>query len=378
MIRIAVDCKSLETVCGVAVYTRELLRSLIPIDGKNSYQLLLRRKDSFPMQAANLKKYRVSVPGRIAHFIWKHWRILPLDIFLDRPGVYFSPNFTLPYLRRRVKTVITVHDLAFIKMPENMTAASNAFLSYWVGYSIRAADHIISVSQSTKSDIMEMFGIDEKRISVVYSGYHEKYVPLQPGTAQTAALRAKYRLPERYILYHGTLEPRKNLPMLLKGYASAKSRLGGIKLVLSGRKGWLYEGIFDTVKELGLTDDVVFSGYIDDADVPLLYNLCEFFVFVSKYEGFGFPVLEAMACGKAVIVSDVSSLPEVVGDAGCKVPGDDWEELGRVMIKLSEDEAWKKKLEKASLDRAKAFSWENASRETLEVLERTAAGNAYR
>lgn len=367
--RISVDCKSLETVCGVAVYTRELMRHILALDQRNRYQLLLRNKGSFPMKAANLEKRRVRLPGRIAHFIWKRWRIFPMDAFLGGTEIFFSPNFTLPYLRPRVKAVITVHDLAFLKMPENMTKATNGFLGDWVGYSIRRADHIISVSESTKRDIIEFFGVEESKVSVVYSGYHERFRKSESDPAMAAAFKVKYGLPDRYILFHGTLEPRKNLPMLLKAYASAKHSLQGVKLVLSGRKGWLYEGIFQAAVELGLSGDVFFPGFIDDDDLPMLYYQCEFFAFVSKYEGFGFPVLEAMACGKAVIVSDISSLPEVVGDAGRRIQPDDWEGLARIMIELSEDGEFRARLERASLERAKMFSWDSAARKTLTILE---------
>ena len=189
---------------------------------------------------------------------------------------------------------------------------------------------------------------------------------------QGKALRARYGLPERYVLYHGTLEPRKNIPSLLKAYSIAKPRLGNVKLVISGKKGWLYESIFATVTNLGLQDDVFFPGYIENDDLPLLYNACEFFSFVSGYEGFGLPILEAMGCGKAVITSNVSSMPEVAGNAAAIVAPHDIAKLAEVMLRLHENEGYRQSLEKASLKRAAEFSWANTAKQTLAVLDEVA------
>ena len=372
MKRISVDCRSLETVCGVAVYTRELLQALIPMDAQNHYQLLLRKKSSYPDVGPNLTKRVLRLPGRLTHFFWKRWRVLPMDLFLGGTDVFFSPNFTLPHLRPRVRTVITVHDLAFLKMPEDVTDASNAFLGYWVADSIRRADRIIAVSQSTKRDIVRHFDVPADRIVVVHSACSTRFRPLPRGASAGAALRAKYGLPEKFILAHGTLEPRKNISFLLKSFAAARSKLGGTKLVISGKRGWLFESIFATVTELGLSEDVCFPGFIEDEDLPRLYNECEFFCCVSKYEGFGLPVVEAMACGKAVIVSDVSSLPEVVADAGIRIDPTDSEALSRAMVRLATNRAERETLEGASLRRAAAFAWTTAARETLAVLESVA------
>jgi len=369
MKRISVDCRSLETVCGVAVYTRELLQALIPMDAQNHYQLLLRKKSSYPDVGPNLTKRVLRLPGRLTHFFWKRWRVLPMDLFLGRTDVFFSPNFTLPHLRPRVHTVITVHDLAFLKMPEDVTDASNAFLGYWVGDSIKRADRIIADSRCTKQDIVELFGVAGDRVVVVYPGCNERFRVLAVDATAGAALRTKYGLPERFILCHGTLEPRKNIPVLLKAFASARSKLGGTKLVISGKRGWLFESIFSTVTELGLSEDVCFPGFIEEEDLPRLYNECEFFCCVSKYEGFGLPVVEAMACGKAVIVSDVSSLPEVVAEAGIRIDPTDSEALSTAMVRLATNTIEREMLEQASLRRAAAFSWTTAARETLAVLE---------
>jgi glycosyltransferase involved in cell wall biosynthesis len=368
MAKITVDCRSLKTVCGVAVYTRQLLGSMFRLDDRNRYDLMVWNRGDFPGGHANVGKNVVRLPGTISHAIWKRWRILPYDLFLGQPDIYFSPNFSLPYLRPRVKTVITVHDLAFLRMREIITPKNFEFLKYWVTYSIRRADRIISVSESTKNDIREFFGDAADKTTTILSACDSAFRPITVSATERKALSERYGLPDRYILYHGTLEPRKNLPILLKAYAMAKPRLGGTKLVMSGKKGWLYESIFTTVTELGLVDDVVFPGFIEDGDLPLLYNGCEFFTFISRYEGFGIPLLEAMACGKSVITSDVSSMPEVGAKAAMYFSPADYQGLAGGMLKLHEDAAFRKRQEDASLIRAGEFSWERTARESLAVL----------
>jgi glycosyltransferase involved in cell wall biosynthesis len=374
-LQIAVDGRSLRTIGGVSVYTKELMRSLASIESSHVFNLFIWKKRDFTDQNSKIVLHSTLIPGRLANFIWKRLPILPMDRLVKKVDIFFSPNFTLPYLSKGIKSVITVHDLAFMRMPENVTESSRSFLNYWVSRSIHAADRIISVSHNTKRDIIELFGIPEKRIDVVHCACDTRFRVLEPEWDGRERLRAKYGLPERFLLYHGTLEPRKNIPLILHAFAKAKGELGDMGLVISGKKGWLYDEIFNTVQLLGISKDVCFPGYIEDADLPGLYNACEFFVFVSKYEGFGLPLLEAMSCGKAVIISDSSSLPEIAGGAALQIADTDEEGLSRAMIALAKDSKLREAREAASLRRARDFSWEATARKTLSILESVESGS---
>jgi glycosyltransferase involved in cell wall biosynthesis len=376
-LRICVDGRSLGSVGGVSVYTRSLLEAMDRKDRVNSYKVLISLKGAAPHFLTRFRTRRLLIPGRIANAVWRRLPLFPMNIGLGACDVFFSPNFTLPLLTARTKAVLTVHDLAFMKLDGIVTSSTRRFLEHWVPYSIRRADAIIAVSESTKRDIISQFGVPEGKIRTIPCACGPEFGPLESPEGGFRRIAVKYGLPKRFILYHGTLEPRKNLPVLLRAYAKAKARLDGVHLVCSGKKGWLYEGIFNEARELGLQGNIHFPGYIEEADLPLLFNSCLFFVFVSKYEGFGLPVLEAMKCGKAVIVSNVSSLPEVTGNAGVLVEADDPAALAEVMIRLVDDTAYRLGLEKASLLRSRDFSWEAAATETITVIESIAGAGMH-
>ncbi len=212
--------------------------------------------------------------------------------------------------------------------------------------------------------------VDPRKVTVIYPGVEPHFRPVTD-MATLDAVRSRYRLPPRFILHVGTLEPRKNLPRLIEAFHQfqvSSSKFQGkkpnLKLVLAGGKGWLYEGIFETVARFGLADAVHFPGFIDDADLPVLYSLADLFVYPSMYEGFGLPPLEAMACGTPVVASAASSLPEVVGDAGLLVPPTDVEALAGVMARALTDAALRAELRERGFAQARRFDW-RASAERL-------------
>ena len=221
-------------------------------------------------------------------------------------------------------------------------------------YNARSATQIIADSQATKRDLVEILAVRPEKIHVVYLGVEERFRPLQDA-AQIAAVKAAYAIPGPYVLYVGTLQPRKNLVRLVQAFArvaqaldtgyegmtpySAADPQRRLSLVLAGGKGWWYEDIFRTVQELDLADRVIFTGYVKDDDLPALYSGAELFVLPSLYEGFGLPVLEAMACGAPVVASNVSSLPEIAGDAGLLANPTDPADLARAMIRVLMDPA---------------------------------------
>jgi glycosyltransferase involved in cell wall biosynthesis len=232
---------------------------------------------------------------------------------------------------------------------------------------LRAADVIIAVSECTRRDAVRLYGIDQAKIRVVYEGVNPRFRPLDD-REQLEALRHRYALPARFLLYVGTIEPRKNLPALFEAFKQIG--LPGVKLVIVGKKGWLYDETFARLQALGLEREVVFTGFVPDDDLPGLYTLAEAFVFPSLYEGFGLPVLEAMACGTPVITGNVSSLPEVMGDAGILVAPGDVGGLVTALKRVLTDSHLRAQMSAKGLAQARKFTWEKAAQETLAVYRR--------
>ena len=227
-------------------------------------------------------------------------------------------------------------------------------------------DEILVNSHTTKRDLVKHLKVPGKRISVTLLGKDEHF-PETNDAYRNQMVREKYGLPESYLLFTGTLEPRKNITNLLKAYAKGRAR-ESLKLVITGKKGWLYEEIFETVQKLNLDERVVFTGFVGDDDLPFIYSMAKVFIYPSLYEGFGLPVLEAMACGVPVITSNVPSLVEVVGEAAVLVNPLDVEALARSIDEVVFNQATHHRLCRASVARAQNFTWERTAQETLKVI----------
>ena len=228
-------------------------------------------------------------------------------------------------------------------------------------------DKIIAISENTKNDLINLYRIAPERIKVIYVAADEVYRPME-NPERTAHIRQKYTLPDRFILFVGVIEPRKNIVRLIKAYNQIKGKIQQ-KLIIVGKKGWLYEDVFKTVDRLSLNQDVNFLGYVPKEDLAFLYTACDLFIYPSLYEGFGLPPLEAMACGAPVISSNTSSLPEVVGDAGILVTPTSTEELSAAMYKVLTDENLRNEMKLKGLERAKLFSWKKTAQETIKIYE---------
>jgi len=232
---------------------------------------------------------------------------------------------------------------------------------------LQAADAVIAISESTRRDAIRLYGMDEEKIRVIYEGVSPRFCVASPEAI--SVVRQKHSLPESFILSVGTIEPRKNLTSLLGAYRALKNQGAEWKLVIVGKKGWLYEGFFSRLRELGLENEVIFPGFVPDEDLPAFYSAADLFVFPSLYEGFGLPVLEAMACGAPVITSNTSSLPEVAGEAALLVDPTSVEELAGGMRRVLESKELRDELRAKGPKQAAKFRWENAARETLSVYE---------
>jgi glycosyltransferase involved in cell wall biosynthesis len=269
-------------------------------------------------------------------------------------------------LLRTCPTVVTIHDLSFILYPELFRPFNRVYQQRFARWTVDHAAAIIAVSSSTRDDLVRLMGVPPGRVAVVPNGVGEEMQPLDP--ALVAAHRARHGLPDRLILFVGTLEPRKNVLTLLEAFACLCGRPGfSHHLAIVGGKGWYYGEIDGAVERLGLRERVIFAGFVPQEELPLWYNTADLFVYPSLYEGFGLPPLEAMACGTPVVVSNVSALPEVVGEAGLRVPPLDAEALAAAIEAVLGAPEQHSALRAAGLQRAATFSWRETARRTSQV-----------
>lgn len=301
--------------------------------------------------------------------LWTHVR-LSWEMLWDKPDVLFVPAHVIPLVHPKA-SVVTIHDLGHLYYPETYPKNTLRYMTWATEHNVKTARHIIADSEATKRDIVRHFSVSQDRINVVYPGvsplFHTNHPP-----AALAAVRERYGIKGPYILYVGTLHPRKNLERLLEAFVKTKRERGLEEhLVIAGRLGWLPEGILQRLEEVG--EAVTLAGYVPDSDLPLLYAGATLFVLPSLFEGFGMPVLEAMACGAPVLAADTSSLPEVVGDAGVFFDPHDVNQLAESLVWLCQHPDELDELRAKGLARAQEFTWEEAARRTLQTLESAVA-----
>lgn len=361
---------------GIGRYTRELVQALGRLDTTTTYTLLVRGDirvagsvDGFP---ANFRLRRIPIANRTFLRLWRTGVPLAGEWLAGAADVYYSPDFTLPPLRGG-RAAVTIHDLSFLRVPETADAGLRAYLSAAVPRAVTRADHVFADSAHTRQDLIDLLGVPPDRISVLLSATSPHFRRVEDAAA-LAEVRARYGLDGPFILGLGTLEPRKNLARLMEAFARLRAEGVAHHLILVGGRGWLDDPIFAHVERLGLRDSARFLGYVPDADLPALYSLADAFAFPSLYEGFGLPPLEALACGTPTVVSDTSSLPEVVGDAALLVPPTDVDALAAALRRLLDDAALGARLRVAGPSRAASFSWDTAARQLQATLLRLAQG----
>jgi glycosyltransferase involved in cell wall biosynthesis len=286
----------------------------------------------------------------------------PLVLSRIRPDLLHGMAFALP-LAWNGPAVVTIFDLSFLRYPDRLPQARRAYLAALTRISARKASRIIAISDSTREEVSRLLGIPADRIDVAYPGVNEGFARCSAEDVQ--AFRQHQGLPERFILYLGTLEPRKNLGMLVRAYARLPQR-HAVRLVLAGARGWQADPILSLIEELGLSQNVILTGYIPSETLPLWYNAAEVFVYPSVYEGFGIPALEALACGVPVIASNVTSLPEVVGKAGVLLPPADEQAWADAIAALLDDPQRRRELGALGEQRARMFTWKETARRTAE------------
>ncbi len=410
VVRIGIDVTELYIVkAGIFYHRVNLLKNILEYGGQHEFVLVdyapVRGERSLPIdirawESEGVRVVEITGPRQRKLIEWKRldffggrFTAQRIDAVLDRPWKWFISGMTRRELNatlaeldvlhvsevcqvapRAAKVIATVHDASPILFPETHTPDNRARFEKKMRYVQKHADIVIAVSEHTKRDLIRVFGIPEDRIRVVYNAVDPIYAPLSDRNEIDRVIR-KYGLPgSGYILFVGTLEPRKNLVRLIEAYGIATDACADQlpPLVLAGAKGWFYEEIFQCVERLGLQHRVIFTGFVDDGDMLALFNAATLFVYPSLYEGFGMPVLEAMACGLPVITSNTSSLPEVAGSAAVLVDPVDIDGLATTVMDLLDDPERRSALRSAGLARTAEFSWEQAAQETLSIYEEAA------
>jgi glycosyltransferase involved in cell wall biosynthesis len=301
------------------------------------------------------------------------WEQLVAPAMLARDGidVVHAPVNVSPHFTSR-PTVVTVHDLAFRLFPEQYPGLKRRYLDALTRRSVEQADQVIAVSENTRADLLRAYRVNPERVHVVPNGVDPSLRTIEDPTS-LARFRERHHLPEQFILALSTLQPRKNLITLLRAWArlDASSR---VPLVVTGAPGWKVDPIFEEVRALGIADQVRFAGYAASDELAYWYSAATLFVYPSLYEGFGLPVLEAMACGTPVVSSNASSLPEVAGDAALLVDPRDVNGLAAAIDRLAHDPTLRADMTNRGFARARKFSWARTARETVKVYRLAAAG----
>ena len=356
---------------GVSNYSRRLLTALgAAVVGKPNASKLtafVHTRD-FAAPGVTLRQGPEWLENPALRIVWEQ-TALPNALAMTKADLVHGLVNVLPLLTH-ITGVVTVHDLSFLRMPELFPATKRVYLSIMCRASVRRAAQVIAVSHQTAADVTRYLGKEPDRLTVVHNGVDGRFVPGTPEAA--AAFRAAKELPDRYWFYLGTLEPRKNLDLLLDAFATWQSVANDhdVRLVVAGGKGWYYDTIFAKVAECGLEGSVIFPGFVPDEELPDWYRAAELFIYPSLFEGFGMPVLEAMACGTPVMCSAAPGVAEVAGDAAVQVPADDIAAWVAALDDLARQPEQRAALAAAGPKRAGRFTWQTAAEATLAVYDR--------
>lgn len=372
--RIGIDCSSLLSIkTGIGYYTHNLVKNLLKIDTKNQYVLFFnsyskKLKDREFFDKPNVKIKKWSIPGPLMLKGWKYLNFPPMDLFTGKVDVFHSPSGYIAPLMRG-KKVLTLHDIYFAKHPENTALLGGKYLAETLPKKLPLVDFIITDSLFTKKEIIAEYNVDPSKIKVIYPGVSKDFKKIDD-EKKLEAVRNEYCLPRDFILCVSTLEPRKNIEGLILAYKRLKDIINKPpSLLIVGDKGWQYEEIFNMVNSLSLSNDVIFTGYVSDEILPIIYNLALFLVYPSFYEGFGLPVVEAMACGLPVITSNTSSLKEIASGVAEMVDPNNYMDMAALMKKMILSNKLRESLSHKSLTYIRNFSWESCAKQTLECYE---------
>lgn len=364
-IGIDVRCLMQKNYSGVSWYTFNLLKALFAIDQKNEYRLFYNNAKPVIMpefNQDNVKYVGFNYSNKLfsASLLLFNWP--KIDKLISGCDLFFVPNLNFLAWSKNCRKIITVHDLSFLRFPEFFTLEMQFWHKLIFKKKLTEADCLITVSQNTKKDLIEFFSVEPEKIKVVYEGVEEKFKKLTSDHSEMLRVRQKYHLPDKFILFLGTLEPRKNIESIIEAFRLLAS---DYELVIGGASGWKTKKIYQFAAK---QPRIRFLGYLDETDKPVIYNLASLFVYPSYYEGFGLPLLEAMACGCPVICGNNSSQIEVVADAGLLVDPYNLNEIRMAMEIMLYNDKMREGCIRLGLERAKEFSWEKTAQEMLKIF----------
>ncbi|MGC9356688.1 MAG: glycosyltransferase family 4 protein [Anaerolineae bacterium] len=346
---------------GTEAYSYHLIRALVPLLQPEHDVRLYFREPHGDLNFPEADERVIPFPR-----LWTHLR-LSWEMARHPPDLLFVPAHVLPPVRPR-RTLVTVHDLGYRFFPEAHPRQQRLYLDLSTRWNARVADHVLADSRATRDALVAEYGVPEARITVVYPGYDAALAPVRDLEA-LARVRRQYEIPGRYVLYLGRIQPRKNLERLVEAFARILPHQSDLTLVLAGPEGWLAEPVHARVRALGLEARVRFPGYVAEEDKATLLSGARCFAFPSLYEGFGFPVLEAQACGVPILTSTTSSLPEVAGDGALLVPPEDTDAIAEGLMRLLEDGELRGQLIERGKQNLRRFSWAGAASDVAEIIE---------
>ena len=352
---------------GIGRHTRELVNALAPLAHDSSITLLVygRAANPLPAAPAGMALRVVPVSNRWLTIGWHRLGMpFPVELLAGGHDLYHASDFVLPPVHS-ARTLLTVHDLSFLTVPQCADENLRSYLARVVPRSVDRADHILADSQATKNDLIDLLHVPAEKITVVYPGVEARFQPVSDADEQKQ-VRERYGIGSQpFVLGVGTLEPRKNWPALIRAWTILRQTTAlPHQLVIAGGEGWLTGEIFAAIDASAFKEEIILAGFVADADLPTLYSAADVFAFPSLYEGFGIPVLEALACGVPVVCADNSSLPEAAGDATLLVDASDDAALAVALQRLIEDEALRNTLRERGFQHSTRFTWRRSA-ETL-------------
>ena len=351
---------------GIGTYTNEIVRHLLKADSENEYILFYREKEqagSFGIHP-NVREVALRAPSKM---IWDQV-VVPFGAKRERCDVLFNLKLSVPFLSP-CKTAFVVHGADWFMFPQNYPLLHRIYHRFFMMLYIKRADAVVSISNNATALLLKAGLVSEKKVATIHHGVNGRFLA-EPPADQLARVRQRYKLRDPFILFVGQIYPMKNLSAMIRAFAQLRGRLPH-KLVVVGKPLLRYQKEFELVEKLGLSSDIIFTGWIPDEDLPAFYRLADLFLFPSLYEGFGIPLLEAMASGCPIVTSNAGACPEVVGDAALIVdPGDDLA-IAEAVYRLATDGALRSDLRQKGLERVQGFSWALAAQRTLAFLMNT-------